>query len=169
MIAQIKDTCLPARQGLHNFFPFAVISGNKFKLLLLLLFIALSGTAFAQARLEAKVSKDKVATGEIFTYTIKGEADSVSAKLILPDFENFVIVSQNQAQNYSLKNTKTVIEFVLVYGLLAPRPGSFLIKEAVLKDKGSEGRTKPINIEVSGKPLEDKRKIQPYLERGTDI
>jgi hypothetical protein len=126
-------------------------------------------SVFAESQIEAKVSKDKVTTGEVFTYTLKIEGDFISPQLVLPDFKDFIVVSQNQAQNYSLKGGKTTMESVLIYGLVAPKPGKFSIKEVSLKDKGKVLHGKSFTIEVSGEALKDKRKVQPYLERGTDI
>jgi hypothetical protein len=128
-----------------------------------------SGISEVNAAIEAKVSKDRVTTGEVFTYTVKIEGEFFSPKLMLPEFKNFIIVSQNQAQNYSLKGNRTIMEFVLIYGLIAPKPGVFTIERLVLEDRGRRLETKAVRIEVTGRPLEDKRKIQPYLEKGTDI
>jgi hypothetical protein len=119
--------------------------------------------------MEAKVDKNKVETGEIFTYTLKIEGDFSSPKLALPDFRDFKIVSQNQTKSYSFKDNKARLQFNLIYHLVVAHPGTFTIKEAILEDKERKFKSNSIVVEVSGKPLEDKKKLAPYIEQGTDI
>lgn len=129
----------------------------------------LCGFALAETTLEVKISKDKVETGEVFTYTVKVKGNFISPKLTLPDFKNFIIISQNQGENYSLEGNTATVEYLLTYSLMAARPGVFTIKGVILKEKNKQTQTEPLSVEVIGKPLQDKRKVQPYLEQGTDI
>jgi hypothetical protein len=123
----------------------------------------------AQVSVEAKVDKDKVNTGEVFTYTVKIRGEFENPELTLPKFKNFKIVSQSQSKSYSFKEGKVEIEFKLVYQLFAPNPGIFEIEEVIVKDKGRKYKSKSILIKVKGKPLKEKRKISPYIEKGINI
>jgi len=118
---------------------------------------------------EAKVSKSVVSTGEIFTYTLKIEGQVRSPKIELPEFENFTIASQSQQRQYTSKNNGTNLTLQITYNLFAPNPGNFVIKGASLTDKGKRIETQPIAIEVTGKPLEEKLRAAPSLEKGIDI
>ena len=97
---------------------------SKFiKLATLFVFTVMCGiAAFAESKIKASVSKDKVVTGEVFTYTVKIEGDFISPQLVLPDFKDFIVVSQNQGQSYSFQGGKATLESVLIYGLIAPKP-----------------------------------------------
>jgi hypothetical protein len=78
-------------------------------------------------------------------------------------------VAQGESRNYLLEGNKNKLVLKLNYELIAPKPGAFTIKELILREKGKEIKSKAINIEVSGAPLPDKRKIQPYISSGTDL
>lgn len=135
----------------------------------LLMAPVLSAHAQAEGPVEAKVSKNKVATGELFTYSLKIKGSFALPKLILPEFSDLRVVSTNQAKNYSFQGNVTLVEVVINCVLVAVKPGVFTIKPAVLEDKNKKFTTAPITIEVTGKPLKEKRKILPYIEKGTEI
>ncbi|HIE35777.1 MAG TPA: hypothetical protein EYP89_00875 [Candidatus Omnitrophica bacterium] len=123
----------------------------------------------AQIIIEAKVDKDKVETGEIFTYTVKIKGEFEDPKIVLPKFKNFKIISQNQTKSYSFKEGRIEVEFDLVYELIASKPGVFKIEEVIVKDKGKRYKSNSIIIQVEGRPLEEKKKILPYIEKGIEI
>jgi hypothetical protein len=138
---------------------------------LLVFIIVLSVNAYASTdnAIEAKVSKSAVSTGEIFTYTLKIEGQFHSPKIALPEFENFTIASQSQQRQYTSKNGGTNLTLQATYNLFATNAGNFTIKGASLIDEGKRIETQPITIEVTGKPLEEKLKVAPSIENGTDI
>lgn len=119
--------------------------------------------------LEAKTDRTKVKTGEIFTYTVKINGDFVSPKIILPDFKNFDIVAQNRFQNYSSQNGTTHLQVNLTYKLLATKPGKFTIEKVIMKDKGKEVKSGSVSIDVSGKPIEKKPNLSPYIRNAIEI
>jgi len=127
------------------------------------------GFSFGEKIIEAKVDKKNVETGEIFTYevTIRENLDITALKL--PEFKGFKIVSQSQSQSYSAKGgvSRTIIN--LTYLLFAPEPGSFTIKPVTLESKEQKYQTQAITIEVKGESLEKKRKILPYIKKGTNL
>ena len=115
-----------------------------------------------------EVDKEKVETGEIFTYEVTVQGDlELSAQLKLPEFKNLRVVSQNQSRNYSIKGgvAKTTINFT--YHIFAPKPGVFTIKPVILETGENKYQSRSITIKASGKPLEEKKKILPYIEKGT--
>lgn len=121
------------------------------------------------APIKATVDKASVETGEriVYTLTINGEFDN--PQIDVPKFTDFEVVARNQSQGYSLINGKGNINFTLIYGLSPTKPGTFTIEGAVLKTKTGTLKTDPIVITVTGKPLEEKSKITPYIEKGTDL
>ncbi len=87
----------------------------------------------------------------------------------MPDFENFKVISQTQTKSYRQEKEGLMRTYILKYFLFSPEAGNFRIKSAVLEDEGKKYKSESITIKVTGKPLEEKRKIQPYIEQGTDI
>lgn len=119
--------------------------------------------------IEVKTNKSVVETGEIFIYEIKVDGNFTSPEIILPEFKNFKIVSQNQSKSYSIKENKMHLVLNLTYYLFAENPGMFSIEKTVIKDEEKEFNGEAISIEVIGHPLEKKKKIIPYIEKGTEI
>jgi hypothetical protein len=118
---------------------------------------------------EAKTSKQKVNTGEIFTYTIKIEGEFTAPKLKLPEFKNFIIVSRSEQRNYTVKSGGMRFQEKLILNLLCPKPGTFTIEGFLVEDKGKKITSNPVTIEATGKPLEEKPKPLPYTGKGIDI
>ncbi|UCD15766.1 MAG: BatD family protein [Candidatus Omnitrophota bacterium] len=118
---------------------------------------------------KTKVSKNKVETGEIFTYTITVRGEFDQATLFLPEFENFKIVSQNESKSYSIRGTEEKVALNLTYQLFAPEAGVFTIEGAILKENDRRFKGNPITIEVKGRSLQEKKKILPYIEKGIDL
>ena len=120
--------------------------------------------------IDVKVNKKKVETGEIFTYEIivQGNLES-SAQLKLPEFKDLRVVSQSQSRNYSTKSglAKTTINFT--YHIFAPNPGVFTIESATLESGENKYQSQAIVIKATGKPLEEKKKILPYIKKGTNL
>jgi len=120
--------------------------------------------------IEVKVDKKKVDTGEIFTYKIIVQGDLESeAQLKLPEFKNLRVVSQSQSRNYSVKSGlgKTTINFT--YHIFAPKAGVYTIEPVTLESKDSKYQSRAITIKAKGKPLKEKMKILPYIEKGTNL
>ncbi|UCC94814.1 MAG: BatD family protein [Candidatus Omnitrophota bacterium] len=120
-------------------------------------------------KIEARVDKQAVETGEVFIYSLKIEGDFAGSKLTLPKFEGLKIASQQQSKNYSLETDTVKLTLNLIYHLFAPQPGMFTIEPAVIERDGREYKSKRFTIEVSGRPLEEKKKILPYIQGGTDL
>ena len=120
--------------------------------------------------IDVKVDKGKVETGEIFTYEVivQGNLES-SAQLKLPEFKDLKVVSQSQSRNYSIKDrvAKTTINFT--YHIFAPEPGVYTIEPVTLKSGENKYQSRAIPIKARGKPLEEKKKILPYIEKGTSL
>lgn len=137
----------------------------------LIIFLLFTFLSFSQDEevIEVKVSKDKVETGEVFTYRIKIEGSFTQPELTLPEFKDFKVISQSRSKNYAFKQGRKKVIHNLVYQLFAPNPGVFTIKEAVLEDRGKKFKSKSITIDVKGRPLKEKRKILPYIEKGIEI
>ncbi len=138
-------------------------------LLPVVIFLNINAYAQTDNAVKATVNKREVATGEIFTYTLEVEGQFHSPKLRLPGFENFIIASQNQQRRYTAKGNGTFLTIKAVYNLFAPKPGSFTIGKASVTDEAKTIESQPIIIEVSGKPLEEKKKLTPYLQKGIDL
>ena len=120
--------------------------------------------------IDVKVDKRKVETGEIFTYEVivQGNLES-SAQLKLPGFKNLRVVSQSQSRNYSIKGgrAKTTINFT--YHIFAPNPGVYTIEPATLENGENKYQSRTITIKARGKPLAEKKKILPYIKKGTSL
>jgi len=120
--------------------------------------------------IEVKVDKKKVDTGEIFIYRIIVQGNLKSeAQLKLPEFKDLRIVSQSQSRNQSVKSglRKTTINFT--YHIFAPKAGVYTIEPVTLESKDSKYQSRTITIKVKGKPLKEKMKILPYIEKGTSL
>ncbi|MDD4955204.1 MAG: BatD family protein [Candidatus Omnitrophica bacterium] len=141
----------------------------KLSSFLLVFAVMLNIAARAEEKtIEAKVSKNTVTTGEIFTYTLKTEGEFTAPKLKLPVFDNFTIVSQSRKERNS-KGQAIKLMLEITYGMFAASPGKFTIAGASITDGNKKIETQPIAIEVTGKPMEKKSKIAPPPGRGIDI
>ena len=118
---------------------------------------------------EVRVDKRAVETGEVFAYTIKIEGYFFKPRLILPEFNNFKVASQSQSRNYSVKDGKTKVIVSITVFLFAQEPGVFKIAPVIVEDKERKYRSRAVKIRVGGKPLEEKKKILPYIKKGQDI
>lgn len=138
---------------------------------LLIVIIFLSQNAHAQTPgiIEASADKREVATGEIFTYTLKIEGEFLSPKLTIPKLVDFTIVSQNQQRQYTSKGIGTALMIKITYNLFASNPGNFTIEGASVTNKGKKLEAQPIAIEVTGEPLKEKIKVAPRIKKGIDI
>ena len=127
------------------------------------------GLSLGKETIVVKSDKKVVKTGEIFTYTVKIEGLFSNPSLIMPKFKDFKIISQSHSKNYSFGGgqTKTIIN--LTYLLFAHKPGVFVITPVILEDGDKKYESKPLTIKVKGKPLEEKKKILPYIQSGIDI
>ena len=141
-----------------------------FKLALVGLWFLSLGLSLEEKVVAVKVDKKKVETGEIFTYevTVQGNLES-SAKLKLPEFKGLRVVSQSQSRSYSIKGgvAKTTINFA--YHIFAPNPGVYTIEPVTLESAKNKYQSQAITIKAAGKPLEEKKKILPYIEKGTSL
>ena len=136
---------------------------------IILIFLSTATYAQTPSTIEASVNKHKVATGEIFTYTLKIEGEFLSPKLTTPKLDNFTIASQSQQRQYTSKGNGTALTIKITYHLFAPNPGSFVIEGANVTDKNKKIEAQPIAIEATGKPLKEKIKVAPHIEKGIDI
>jgi len=141
-----------------------------FKLALIGLWIFSLGFSLGEKIIDVKVDKKNVETGEIFTYEVivQGSMKS-SAQLKLPEFKNLKIVSQNQSRNSLTEGgvTKTIISFT--YHIFAPKPGVYTIEPVTLESGENEYQSRAVTIKARGKPLKEKIKILPYIEKGTNL
>jgi len=119
--------------------------------------------------IRAAVDRTTVTTGWhiVYTLTVTGEFDDPQVNV--PEFIDFAVVAHNQSQSYFYLNGKGGINFNLTYELAPIKPGVFTINGATLKTKDGEFKADPITITVTGKPLEEKSRIAPNVEKGIDI
>lgn len=141
--------------------------GSKYYFLIVIFLFPL--LSLAEELIIVKVDKEVVNTGEIFTYTAEVKGEFTSPEVFPPEFKNFTVVFQNQSRNYSFKDDKIILEFSLTYQLFASQPGEFTIEELIVKDGKKEFKGRSFIIKVEGKPLEEKRKVLPYIDSGIDI
>jgi len=125
--------------------------------------------ASAGGKVEVVLSRKKVATGEVFSYSIKVQGEFKSPKLKLPTFEGLAVVAKNESRNYSTKAGKTQMTYTLTLHLFGPNPGTFTIVPATIEDEGKTYKSKSVTVTVEGKPLEEKKKIQPFIKKGIAI
>jgi len=137
--------------------------------LLSLLCLFVLGLSNGAKTIEVDVNKTEVETGEVFIYKIKIEGMFSEPQLKLPEFKNFSVASQSQSKSYSFADNNLKLIFNLTYSLFAPEAGTFVIEPAIIEDKNTSHKSKSITIKVSGKPLAEKKKILPFIEKGTDI
>ncbi len=122
------------------------------------------------ATLAATVNKNKVTTGEIFTYVAKANGEFMAPKLKLPEFKNFVIVSKAEQRSYTAKESGIHFEEKLILNLMCPKPGVFTIEGFSVEDKGKKLTANSLTIEATGRPIEEKSKPRPpYNGEGIDI
>lgn len=145
----------------------------KKNIILFLILLLLSPSVVAKRRnapiVKAKVNKTSLKTGEVFIYTLTIEGNFSSSRIELPDFKNFIIVSQFQSQQQNIKGSQIIMKYVLTLHLMAKRPGKFTIKEAKIKDKNKVLKSNKITIVVRGKPLEKKSPPPIFEGEGIDI
>lgn len=142
------------------------LSSLFFVALLLFSFTVCSQEA---ATIEVKVDKEKVTTGEIFTLSIKIKGSFSSPKVTLPDIKDFRVASQAQSKSYSFKESRPTTLLNFTYLLFAPEPGVFTIGQVIVEDKSERITSDDITIEVTGKPLKEKKPPPSIYHRGFDI
>ena len=119
---------------------------------------------------DAKVDKRKVKTGEIFTYEVIVQGNlELSAQLKLPEFKDLKVISQSQSRNYAIKSGQAKTTVTFTYHIFASKPGIYTIEPATLKSKENKYQSQKITIKVIGKPLKEKKKIQPYIDKGINL
>ncbi|MCF7873671.1 MAG: BatD family protein [Candidatus Omnitrophica bacterium] len=119
--------------------------------------------------IKVEISKNKVATGEIFSYLITIEGKFENPKLQMPDLDQFKVVSTKKTKSFSYQKDKLKTTVTITYFLFCPKPGSFTIEPVKLIDNNKTHQSKSFKIIVTGKSLKKKRKIVPYIEGGTKI
>ena len=127
------------------------------------------GLAPDNETIKVEASKKAVETGEIFTYKIKIEGDFSQPQLLPPEFENFQIISRSESQSYAYEGGRMKTRINFIYYLSASNPGTFTIQPTTLKDEGKEYKSESLTVIVVGEPLERKRKIQPFIDSGTNL
>ena len=145
---------------------------NRFTLVICLLFILAVNaeeTPLAASPIKAQLSKDKVETGEVFAYSLTVSGSFSSPKIIPPKFTGLNVISQNQSQSYSQKEGKTEVKIKLVYHLIAPNPGTFTIEPAALTASEGKFTSEAFTVTAQGRPIEEKKKILPHIQGGTEI
>ena len=141
-----------------------------FKLALIGLWFFSIGFSPGQKIIDVKVDKRKVETGEIFAYEIMVQGNLESpAQLKLPEFKGLKVISQSQSRNYSVKGGVITATLSFTYLLFAPKPGTYTIEPATLESKERKYQSRTITIKARGKPLKEKMKILPYIEKGTNL
>lgn len=119
--------------------------------------------------IKAEVSKKKVETGEIFSYLITLEGKFENPKLQIPNLDDFKIISTKKAKSFSYQKDKLKTTVKITYFLFCPQSGSFMIEPAKLTEGNKAYKSQSFKIIATGEPLEKKRKLAPYIERGTKI
>ncbi len=117
----------------------------------------------------AEINKERVETGEIFSYQITIEGEFNQPKIQAPGFDNFQIVSSAQTKSFSYQKGKVKTIIKITYLLFCPKPGNFSIEPVKVEDGNQAYQSSPLDISVEGEPLEQKRKLLPYIESGTKI
>lgn len=115
------------------------------------------------------VDKRRVRAGEVFTYEVKIEGIFSQPTLSLPEFKNFKIISQVQSKSYSFVGGKVKTKINLTYRLFAQKSGVFTIRPVILNDRKKRYKSVSVKIRVEGKPLRQKKALQPYIAEGTDL
>ena len=139
-------------------------------LILILSGVSLVGFSLDDSEvIEVKVSKNEVSTGEIFSYNIAVEGNFSEPQLSLPKFIGLRVTSQSHAKSYSFEEgaRKTVIKFG--YHLFAPAPGEYTIEPVILKDGDQKYQSKLIKIKAKGESLSKKKKLLPFIRKGTEL
>ena len=138
----------------------------------LALVVALSSVAFAQdGTFTASVDQTTVAAGEQFTvtFTVAG-ADAMGAQNFrAPDWGSLLVMSgPNTSQSFQIVNSTMSGSIAYSYQVYARQPGKYTIGPASIDYKGSQLKTKPIQIEaVKGKPQPQQQ--QPPSNSVTDL
>jgi len=121
----------------------------KRKNYILLLFVILLQTSYAQINFTAKASKTKLGANERLkvTYTIdKQGADNFTP----PSFNHFkVVAGPFTSSNFSMINGKTSYEQTLTYTLQPIKKGNFTIAPATITYKGKFIKSNPLKITVT--------------------
>lgn len=142
---------------------------NFTKTLLALLFIFSFGFSFGPKPIDALADKKAAETGEIFIYTIKIEGYFNNPVLSIPEFKNLSVVSSLQSKSYSFYKGKQKTLMTLNFEIFAEKPGVYRIGPATLENENKTYKSRIITIKITGKPLKDKMKIQPYIENSTPL
>jgi hypothetical protein len=136
--------------------------------LLLVLLICLSATplamAFADTALKAEIDKSAIATDELLTYKLvlsSTEKDIPSPKL--PDFKDWVIVSQAQSSSVSFQ--KGGLQSVLVYAfiLMPKKAGKIKIEPAGLVFKSKTYSSEAFEIQVKQGAVRLPKEPEPQI------
>ncbi|MCF7886935.1 MAG: BatD family protein [Candidatus Omnitrophica bacterium] len=118
---------------------------------------------------KVEVNKNKVETGEIFSYSITVEGEFENPNLQIPNLDNFRIVSTKKTKNFLYQKNKVKAQLNITYFLLCPQPGSFIIKPVKITEKNKTYKSNSVDIIAKGEPLDKKEQLQPYIESGIEI
>lgn len=117
-----------------------------------LIFLVITNLLNAEEiEVQIKLNKEKVMVGEVFEYQVQVKGKfKVSPNLIIPELENFEILSQLQVYNYKIQKGKAKSTLCYKFNITALKEGEFEIKGFKLKFKNKEYEIKPVKIVVEG-------------------
>lgn len=122
-----------------------------------------------QNKVSVEVSQNKLETGQVFSYLITIEGDFNDPELIMPGLDDFIIVSTKKSESFSYQKDNIKTKIKITYFLICPNPGTFKIEPVKIVDAGKTYQSDSFTIVATGDPLEKKKKLQPYIEGGTEI
>lgn len=143
---------------------------NCFLTLLGLITFFYQASGQQEASLSVAVSQSEIAVGAPLEVTFTVE-NSRNGRFIPPDWQSagWLVQGSSQSSSFTLSNGKAVSSATYRYQLTARDTGEFEVPPAILKDSGTELKTAPVAVRVTGIPADhgaqpNFRKLQPAPE-----
>ncbi len=139
---------------------------SRFFIFFLFLWISILGWSASDLLVKVSVDKNKVKTGEVFTYRINLESKKRIKDIILPKFDGFKVISQNREQRYLFGKGGLKIKLRFTFKLIAYNPGIYTIDKVKIKVGNKVFESDSVTIEVRGSSIKEAPQEKESLFEG---
>lgn len=123
-----------------------------------------------EAGLSVEVSKSEISPGTPLEVIFTIE-NSRNGRFVPPDWQSagWLVQGSSQSSSFTLSSGKSVSKATYRFQLVARDTGVYEVPPALLKDNGGEFKTSPVEIRVTGTPMDSEpqpsiRQLRPAQE-----
>lgn|GEM_PF-6284842 len=137
-------------------------------LIFLIVFLFSAFWAYCGESVNMTIDKLQAETGEPIICSIEIVGDFADAKISVPEFDGFRVISRQQRQTYGIDNNPN-LSVTLRITLVADEPGEYEIKPVKIEDKDNSYQSDGYTIIITGRSFREKQKILKYLQDADTI